>query len=286
MDHEILPLYITEDEKPDHTNILIISDNEKSHCVFIKNTSALFNDNYTHSHKKYYCFKCMHGFDKEETLSKHKEDGCNAESKVILPTADEAFIQFKNYRNMLKVPFIIYADFECILEKITSAKPDEENSYTEKYQHHKPSGCAYKLVSVVPEYTKDIKVFNGPDCISDLLQALKTEFKTVMKIIDNPKQMIITNNQEKEFLAAKNCHICNFELGEDRVRDHCHLTGLYRGPAHNNCNINFNYKNFQLPIVFHNLKGYDSHLIIQGLKHEFKKSHVSQIIQKNIYRSV
>lgn len=97
---------------------------------------------------------------------------------------------------MLQVPFIIYADFQCILEKIAGPKPDINGSYTEKYQHHKPSGCAYKLVSVIPEYSKPLAIFNGEHCISDLLKALKAEFKYCMKFIGNPKTMIITSASE------------------------------------------------------------------------------------------
>ena len=52
----------------------------------------------------------------------------------------------------------------------------------------------------------------------------------------------------------------------NKVRDHCHLTGLYRGTACNKCNVNFNYKNYQIPVYFHNLKGFDGHLVVQGLK--------------------
>ena len=51
-----------------------------------------------------------------------------------------------------------------------------------------------------------------------------------------------------------------------KARDHDHITGLYRGCCHQSCNTNFNYKNFQVPVYFHNLKGFDGHLIIQGLK--------------------
>ena len=52
-----------------------------------------------------------------------------------------------------------------------------------------------------------------------------------------------------------------------KVRDHCHFTGYYRGPAHKSCNLKFKIKTgtTKIPVVFHNLKGYDSHLIMQKL---------------------
>ena len=58
------------------------------------------------------------------------------------------------------------------------------------------------------------------------------------------------------------CHICNEELGKDRVRDHCHLSGKFRGAAHEICNLKQKVLKF-CPVVFHNLAGYDRHLFIK-----------------------
>ena len=75
-------------------------------------------------------------------------------------------------------------------------------------------------------------------------------------------------------------HICEkiikFDKKNLKVRDHCHLTGRFRGAAHSNCNISYNYKNFKLPIIFHNLKGYDSHFILQYVG-QFKDKSISVI---------
>ena len=68
----------------------------------------------------------------------------------------------------------------------------------------------------------------------------------------------------KEFYNAKECFICNKSLGKVKVRDHCHITGEYRGAAHNSCNLNYKIPKF-FPVFFHNLSGYDSHLFIKNL---------------------
>ena len=60
------------------------------------------------------------------------------------------------------------------------------------------------------------------------------------------------------------CHICNEELGKDRVHDHCHLTGKFRGAAYEACNLQYRFTKF-FPVVFHNLSGYNSHLFIKTL---------------------
>ena len=79
-----------------------------------------------------------------------------------------------------------------------------------------------------------------------------------------PKKMVITDKDEKNYNDAKVCHICKEEFEDDKVRDHCHLTGKYRGAAHNSCNLKYKVPNF-IPIILHNLAGYDSHLFIKKL---------------------
>ena len=76
--------------------------------------------------------------------------------------------------------------------------------------------------------------------------------------------MIFTEEDKKRFNEEKECWICKEPLNDDKVRDHCHYTGRYRGPAHNKCNLKYRKPKF-IPVVFHNLSGYDSHLFIKKL---------------------
>ena len=91
---------------------------------------------------------------------------------------------------------------------------------------------------------------------------LEEDVKAIANI--EVKEMIITKEEEKQFNKASDCWICGEELGNDRVRDHNHYTGLYRGPAHNICNLKYNKPN-SISVFFHNLAGYDSHLFIKKL---------------------
>ena len=79
--------------------------------------------------------------------------------------------------------------------------------------------------------------------------------------------MALTNKDEEHFKLATVCHICKngFTKKDCKVRDHCHVTGKYRGAAHNNCNRSFRLTN-KIPVIFHNLKGYDSHFIMQEIE--------------------
>ena len=67
---------------------------------------------------------------------------------------------------------------------------------------------------------------------------------------------------------------------EEKVRDHCHVTSKFRGAAHWNCNINFQLAK-KVPVRFHNLRGYDSHLIFNELdKFDVKISVIPNGLEK------
>ena len=93
------------------------------------------------------------------------------------------------------------------------------------------------------------------------------------------KQLITTYNDELSFKLEQKCHICeeSYKDKDIRVRDHCHITGKYRGSAHQDCNLKLrlNPEEIKIPVIFHNLKGYDSHFIMQQIgeitkKHTYK----------------
>ena len=86
--------------------------------------------------------------------------------------------------------------------------------------------------------------------------------------------MIFSTENSQSFTNATTCHICTKPLtDDDRVRDHCHITGIYRGAAHSACNLNYRItpRSWKLPVVIHNLKAYDGHLIVKALKSEFDR---------------
>ena len=80
------------------------------------------------------------------------------------------------------------------------------------------------------------------------------------------KNLIMSAKEEERFQLTSSSWICDklFDVGDDKARDHCHIAGKYRGAGHWSCNINLNLSN-KLPIIFHNLRGYDSHLIIKEI---------------------
>ena len=101
------------------------------------------------------------------------------------------------------------------------------------------------------------------------------------------KNLIMSAEEEERFQLSNSCWICDklFHVGDDKVRDHCHITGKYRGAAHWSCNINLKLSK-KIPVIFHNLRGYGSHLIMKDIsKFDVKISYDSHLIIKELSKS-
>ena len=178
-------------------------------------------------------------------------------------------VKFNNFQKQLPVPFVIYADFEAITQKIDSCQPNDEKSYTERYQKHNDCGYSFKVVFCYDnKFSRPIQLYRGKNAVYKFLEAMLEEVdyceKTKNEHFNQP--MDLTNKDEENFQAATKSHICKKDFSEEdkRVRDHCHVTGKYRGVAHNECNRNFRLTH-KIPVIFHNLRGYDSHFIMQEI---------------------
>ena len=90
----------------------------------------------------------------------------------------------------------------------------------------------------------------------------------------------LTPEQWREFSRAKECHICleHFKTWGRKVRDHCHYTGKYRAAAHQKCNLGYTIPHY-VPIIFHNLSGYDAHLFIRELGNKFDSGSIGVIAE-------
>ena len=252
---EICPLYTTQAMKTKHVNLLL----HDNHYVWIKNMSGLLNKYRSHKHTAFYCPSCLVGFPSEERLKQHTENKCDIMARVIMPEEDKAKTHFAHIGKQLDAPFVCYADFESIVKPINKVKGE-----TEFYQEHEACSYGFVFVSKFKEYQFPLEIYRGPGAAYKFIERLIAISKQINEIVKQNKEMIITKTQEHEFKKAMDCHICGKNLATDRVRDHCHITGLYRGPAHENCNLQYKY-NFEVPIFFHNLKGYDAHLLIREL---------------------
>ena len=170
----------------------------------------------------------------------------------------------------MRVPFKIYAHFECILKK--NKKYDKngnsDSSWSVKMQDHVPCRFGNKVVCIDSRFTKDIVIYRGKYCVDKFVDAILSEYKYCKGVMRDHfnKNLIMSMEEEECFQLANKCWICGklFELLDEKVRDHCHISVKFKGAAHFSCNANFKISK-KVPVIFHNLKGYDGHLIMRGL---------------------
>ena len=192
-----------------------------------------------------------------------------------MPNKDNNTIEF-NQKDYGKAPFVIYADLECLLEKISTCYNNPEESSTTKMNKHTQSGYSLFTNCSFDERENKLDYYRGEDCMKKFCKDLR---KHATKIINcNKKEVItLTKKEEHDYSKETNCHICkkgfiNYEDDYDKkhykVKDYCYYTGKYKGAAHNNCNLEYKVQK-EIPIVFHNGSTYDYHFIIKELAKEF-----------------
>ena len=219
--------------------------------------------------KRYYCRYCDSSFQSEESLQKHEEYCSNHKAVKVKMPEKGTMLEFKNHQRSMRVPFVVYADFEAFPEGISTCQPNSDESYTNQYQKHKPCGFCYYIKCIddelFPPVLKHYTMTHEDENIGRVfVDYLEKDIRKIYQKFRYKKDMRITPIQERDFQFETVCHICEKPLSGDKVRDHCHLTGRYRGAAHNQCNLNFKLPTFY-PVIFHNLARYDSHLFVKDL---------------------
>ena len=250
-----------------------------------------------------YCFNCLQRFSKESVLKEHERFCVQFRSqKTQFPTKENRFLQFTSHHKQLTVPFVIYADFECFTRRSSQSSADttesdssdsENNREFEKYQKHVPSGFCYYVVCADSRHSRGPVLFSRRDYSEDtddeddassepsscsrsrivvqFFDSLIEEEYRIRQILSNPVPLLDHDEADNALAHEDVCYVCDRKLNNDRVRDHCHLTGKFRGIAHNSCNLKLRWSKrkpfvkygFRIPVFFHNLRGYDAHILIQ-----------------------
>ena len=247
--------------------LMLIEKNGVKHYCLVKNKSRLLSSQVSkHNWKKYFCDRCLNPFWCEQSLNKHLEYCRNHEAvKTDMPKKDNNILKFENYYKGERLQFIIYADTESLNKPIQTCEADPEKSYTKKYQKHEPISFSYYLKCFDDNVFKPrLRSYTGEDAMQKFVEWLENDVKIIANIPE--KKMIFKIQEQQQYEKETKCWICKgkFKENDKKVRDHCHFTGRYRGAAHNSCNLKYRKPNF-IPVVFHNLSGYDSHLFIKNL---------------------
>ena len=266
----------SERKSSKNVKLLLITNSECRQYTAIKSLSKLLGSrNSKQAHKQYFCLNCLQGFHSEISRDKHYEHCKDNEAVRIEMPKLGSFIEFHDGQNQFKVPFMMYADFEAILRPVHGPSPNPNKAYTKKVNQHIPSGfCIYSKLAY-GEVSTPLKLYRGKDCIQVFCDYIKKEARRLYHMFLEKPMEPLTSEEWKGYNQATKCHICfkPFEEHNPKVRDHCHYTGKYRGPAHRNCNLRYKIP-LQIPIILHNLSGYDVHLFIRELGKETNKIRV------------
>ena len=265
------------------------------HYAYIKNVSRLMNNLKANGRSKF-CRECCKMYNVDQ---KHSETDCatiQQEGSVIRLTNKDGTplqnVKFKNFHKQAQVPFIAFADFECTLREHDQTPFNiKKSAHTKLRQKHVPNSYAYNVITTLYDDPKMLQrnhisqaladnrkenlnslnnFYFGDNPAKHLLEKLLKEQQRIETLLRQDLGRIETPQALHDFNSATTCYLCGkkfsgWKTGQSKVWDHCHHSGAYRGACHSKCNLDIR-NNYILPVVFHNLRGYDGHLIIKEAK--------------------
>ena len=144
----VYPLRISEHnyKRESTVNLLLISDDIKQHYCWIKDIGKLLSLQTSKDNRvRYVCFRYLNTFTCEKLLASH-HDYCKSYEAIQFELSEEGSkTSVKNNNRSMRVPFIVYADFESFTPQLSTCQPNPEKSYTKQYQKHIPSGFCYHI---------------------------------------------------------------------------------------------------------------------------------------------
>ena len=166
--------------------LLMITDNVKWHYITVKRISRLLRGITSNHVGDFYCLNCFHSYTTEKKNKKHERickdhDSCHAK----MPDENNEILKYNLWEKSLKVPFIIYADLECLLQKINSCQNNPKKSYTEKKVMHKPSGYSLVTCCSFDKSKTEWNYYRRKDCAEIFCKDLRDQS---MKIINYEKK--------------------------------------------------------------------------------------------------
>ena len=189
----VFPIFVSDQNFKDSIDLLLLTDNAKSHYVHIKDFDRFMFHKTKNKNKKWLCITCLWCFSSKSVLIKHKENclSINGRQSVIL---EKRIMEFKNCFKQIPVLFKIYADFECNLRGVEFY----EGSYTKKYQDHIACAFACRVFCVDDKFTKPIVLYRGENAAYEFIKAILKEYRYCKKVLNKlfNKNLIMTEEEE------------------------------------------------------------------------------------------
>ena len=260
----LTPIYINENYKQPQIDLMLY----KNHYCLITKLHCLINKD---SHMKHVCRRCFTAFYSNDVLNNHIER-CINQQPTNITFSWKNQLKFEDYYMKVPVPIRVYADFECINQ------PQKNPKVLFKQI---PIAVGFYVIS---PFGNKCNSYFGTDCNEWFVKEMLILEQEANKYFKTNLELEMSQEEEVQFEQAEECWLCEEPFTEDKVRDHDHLTGKYRGAAHNICNINCKQRSSSFsPIFFHNFSGFDWHLIFQELLIQaFEKGYEPKIIPKSM----
>ena len=155
-----------------------------------------------------------------------------------MPKQGENKMAFKNFYKQMKAPYVVYADFECILRKINTCEPDNKQSFTIKTEKHEPCGFSY-MIARSDGRTFGPYTYTVEDAVYVFLGYLLEDEIEMREDMANKRPLVMTNEDWQKHRNAAKCHICNKSLYRDLYLDSMEIydpdSGKYCGQSHRRC---------------------------------------------------
>ena len=162
---------------------------------------------------------------------------------IVMPNEDNKIIKYSQGEKTIRSPFVIYADLECLLEKISTCNNNPEESSATEINKHTPSGYPLFTYCLFDKTKNKLDYYRSDNCMKKFCKDLR-EHATKIINYEKKKMISLTKKEEENYNKQKVCYICKkeFNTGDTdqkyhKVKDHCHYMGKYRGAAHNICNL-------------------------------------------------
>ena len=274
----LTPIHVNKNYLQPQIDLLLY----QNHYCLITKLHCLINKD---SHMKHVCRRCLTAFSSQPVLIDHMER-CIKQQPTKITFSWKDRVKFEDYHMKVPVPIRVYADFECINQ------PQKDPKVLFKQI---PIVVGYYVISPFGNYYYS---YFGTDCTKWFVNRMLTLEKIANNYFKTNLELEITPQEEESFQLAEEWWLCEEPFGssvdfsksrenpldDTKVRDHDHLTGKYRGAAHNICNINCKQRSSSfVPIFFHNFSGYDCHLIFEELLTEaYNQNYNPTIIPKSL----
>ena len=267
---ELYPIRVSKsDTITSPINLLMISSDRQEdetilyHYIYITDLPALISElrySLKRKVKVYACINCLNYFSCMKSLQNHEKNCHKREAQNIrMPNKDDS-VSFSKVVAVQKIPVIGAFDFEA---KMTPGLGKTTNS--QNIASHKIVSFSMVLLTADNEIIFESYESDEDLCLALFIEAIDKVNKIITDAVKEEVPIRMTWKQQGYHDAAELCYICLKIFDYDyKVRDHCHFTGSYFGPAHNVCNLQRK-QNFKVPMYAHNFSGYDSHFLLQAI---------------------